>query len=68
MRCYCSCIRGDLGIILLRKVISISLLPPASRCCVPAQRHTQQERAAAGCWADTGHRQGGTVGSLGPSK
>lgn len=28
MRCYCSCLRGDLGILLLRKIISTSLLPP----------------------------------------
>ena len=26
MRCYCSCLRGDWGIVLLRKVISVSLL------------------------------------------
>ena len=42
MRCYCSCLRGDLGIILVRKVISISLLFPAAQGCVPARRHTQQ--------------------------
>lgn len=25
MRCYCSCLRGDLGILLLREIISTSL-------------------------------------------
>lgn len=35
MRCYCSCLRGDLGIILLRKVISISLLFPAPPVLCP---------------------------------
>ena len=51
MRCYCSCLRGDWGIILLRKVISVSLL--LWRSSTVSHTHTARHSSS---WRWSPHR------------
>lgn len=54
MRCYCSGLRADLGIILLRKVISISLLCVPGIPALPLSSGTGSNRVPSD-WVQGGH-------------
>ena len=71
MRCYCSCLRGDWGIVLLRKVISVSLLlwcfSIASQLLSDTYKHAQQTLRQLAV-ESTLAMATGTTGPMGSSK